>query len=152
MSNHVIVASFGNAAAARQAAKEISALGKQGLAQFQLKAGGAMISKAPRTGTVTIEEKGRRGAFGLAVGAVAGGLIGMVAGPAGAAIGAALGATMGLVNDAMRESIDAGYISFVEEKMEPGSVAVIVEANEGSTRPIDDIVARGGGQVYRRSI
>jgi hypothetical protein len=28
--------------------------------------------------------------------------------------------------------------------------AIIVEANEGSTRTVDDIVARGGGHVYRQ--
>jgi hypothetical protein len=28
--------------------------------------------------------------------------------------------------------------------------AVIVEANEGSTRTVDDIVAVGGGHVYRQ--
>ena len=27
--------------------------------------------------------------------------------------------------------------------------AIIVEANEGSTRAVDDIVAVGGGHVYR---
>jgi hypothetical protein len=28
--------------------------------------------------------------------------------------------------------------------------AIIVEANEGSTRAVDDIVAVGGGHVYRQ--
>jgi hypothetical protein len=29
--------------------------------------------------------------------------------------------------------------------------AIIVEANEGNTRAVDDIVALGGGHVYRQA-
>jgi len=35
--------------------------------------------------------------------------------------------------------------------MVPGMTALIVEADEKSTRPVDDIVALGGGHVYRQT-
>ena len=35
--------------------------------------------------------------------------------------------------------------------MRPGMIAITVEANEGSTRAVDDIVALGGGHVYRQA-
>jgi hypothetical protein len=36
-------------------------------------------------------------------------------------------------------------------EMRPGMTAIIVEADEKSTRPVDDIVALGGGHVYRQA-
>jgi hypothetical protein len=35
--------------------------------------------------------------------------------------------------------------------MRPGTTAVVVEADEGSTRAVDDIVALGGGHVFRQA-
>jgi hypothetical protein len=37
------------------------------------------------------------------------------------------------------------------EDMRPGMTAIIVEADEKSTRPVDNIVALGGGHVYRQA-
>jgi len=34
--------------------------------------------------------------------------------------------------------------------MRPGMTAIVVEADEKSTNPVDEIVAKGGGHVYRQ--
>jgi uncharacterized membrane protein len=82
---------------------------------------------------------------------VAGALIGLIGGAPGAAVGAALGATSGLGSDAVISALDADFVDSVTKEMRPGMTAIIVEADEKSTRPVDDIVALGAGRVYRQA-
>jgi uncharacterized membrane protein len=89
------------------------------------------------------------GFVGTAVGATAGALIGLIGGAPGAALGAALGATSGLTGDAVMEALDSDFVESVTTEMRPGMSAIIVEADEKSRRPVDDIVAHAGGHVYR---
>ena len=51
---------------------------------------------------------------------------------------------------AVMAAVDADFVDEVTRDLRPGMTAVIVEANEGSTRPIDDIVALGGRHVHRQ--
>ena len=67
------------------------------------------------------------------------------------AMGAALGATTGLSGDAVMAALDSDFVDTVTTEMRPGMTALVVEANEGSTRAVDDIVALGGGHVYRQA-
>jgi uncharacterized membrane protein len=92
-----------------------------------------------------------RSLLGTAVGTVTGALIGLIGGAPGMALGAALGATTGLGGDVVMEALDTDFVDSVTTEMRPGMTAVIVEANEGSTRAVDDIVALGGGRVYRQA-
>jgi len=48
---------------------------------------------------------------------------------------------------AVMAAVDADFVDEVTRDLRPGMT--IVEANGGSTRPIDDIVALGGGHVHR---
>jgi uncharacterized membrane protein len=82
---------------------------------------------------------------------VAGALIGLIGGAPGAALGAAFGATTGLGGDAILAGLDDDFVDSVTKDMVPGTTALIVEADEKSTRPVDDIVALGGGHVYRQA-
>jgi hypothetical protein len=50
---------------------------------------------------------------------------------------------------AVMAAVDADFVDEVTRDLRPGMTTVIVEANGGSTRPIDDIVALGGGHVHR---
>lgn len=47
--------------------------------------------------------------------------------------------------------LDSDFVDLVTADMRPGTTAIIVEANEGSTRTVDDIVALGSGHVYRQN-
>ena len=109
-----------------------------------------MVKKDDR-GNVSLLESKDRPLWGTGIGTVAGALIGLIAGAPGAALGAALGATSGLGGDAVMSALDESFVDSVTQEMRPGMTAHIVEADEKSTRPVDDIVALGGGHVYRQA-
>jgi uncharacterized membrane protein len=115
---------------------------------FKLKTG-VMLKKDDR-GNVSLLESKDRHLLGTAVGTATGALIGLLAGAPGTAIGATLGATSGLGADAVMAAVDADFVEDVTRDLRPGMTAIIVEANEGSTRAVDDIVALGKGHVYRQ--
>jgi uncharacterized membrane protein len=66
-------------------------------------------------------------------------------------LGAALGATSGPTADAINAALDSDFVDSVTRDMRPGMTAIIVEADEKSTRPVDDVVTAGGGHVYRQA-
>jgi uncharacterized membrane protein len=148
MSEQIIVATFNNTNAAYDAVTAMKALKDKGLTDFKPKAG-VMVKKDDR-GNLSLIESKERPLWGTAVGTVTGALIGLIAGAPGAAIGAALGATSGLTGDAVMSALDSDFVDSVTKEMRPGMTAIVVEADEKSTRPVDDIVALGGGHVYRQ--
>jgi uncharacterized membrane protein len=148
MSDNVIVATFNNSNSAYEAASAIKALKDKGAVDFKLKTG-VMVRKDDRGNVQLMEEKDRK-LWGTGVGTLSGALIGLIGGAPGAAIGAALGATAGLTGDAVMGSLDSDFVDSVTKDMVPGMTALIVEADEKSTRPVDDIVALKGGHVYRQ--
>jgi uncharacterized membrane protein len=148
MTDRIIVATFKDTNTAYDAASALKTLKEKGGTDFQARAG-IMIKKDDR-GNVSILEAKDRPLFGTAVGTAAGALIGLIGGAPGAAVGAALGATTGLMGDAVMADLDTDFVSSVTTEMRPGMTAIVVEADEKSTRPVDDIVAKGGGHVYRQ--
>ena len=149
MADQIIVATFNNTNAAYDAATAIKALKDKGVADIKPKAG-VMVKKDDK-GNVSLLESKDRPLWGTGIGTVAGALIGLIGGAPGAALGAALGATSGLTGDAVMAGLDDDFVDSVTEEMRPGMTALIVEADEKSTRPVDDIVALGGGHVYRQA-
>src|SRR5262245_7172845 len=149
MSDQIIVATFSNSNAAYDAAKALKALTDKGVADFKPKAG--VMVKKDDLGNVSVLESKDRPLWGTGVGTAAGALIGLIGGAPGAALGAALGATYGMTGDAVMASLDDDFVSSVTHDMHPGTTAIIVEADEKSTRPLDDIVRLGGGHVYRQN-
>jgi uncharacterized membrane protein len=149
MTDRIIVATFNNTNAAYDAASAIKALKDTGMVDFKLKTG-VMIKKDDRGNVALLENKDRH-LLGTAVGTATGALIGLIGGAPGAALGAALGATTGLGGDAIMASLDADFIDSVTSDLRPGMTAIVVEADEMSTRPVDDIVSLHGGHVYRQA-
>jgi uncharacterized membrane protein len=143
------VATFDSTNAAYDAASAIKDLKKRSIADFKLKAG-VMVGKDDR-GNLSVLETRDRSLLGTAVGTVSGALIGLAGGAPGSALGAALGATAGMGGDAVMAALDSDFVDQVTRDMRPGKTAIIVEADEGSTSPVDDIVAVGGGHVYRQA-
>jgi len=148
MSNQIIVATFPNTNAAYDAVAAMKALKDQGLSDFKPKAG-VMVKKDDK-GNFSLVESKERPLWGTAVGTASGALIGLIGGAPGAALGAALGAMSGLTGDAVLESLDDDFVDSVSQEMRPGMTAIVVEADEKSTKPVDEIVAKGGGHVYRQ--
>jgi len=149
MSDQIIVATFNNTNAAYDAATALKALKDKGVVDFKPKAG-VMVKKDDK-GNVSLLESKDRPLWGTGIGAVAGALVGLIGGAPGAAMGAALGATSGLTGDAVMAALDEDFVDSVTKEMRPGMTALIVEADEKSTRPVDEIVKLGGGHVYRQA-
>jgi uncharacterized membrane protein len=149
MADQIIVATFNNTNAAYDAASAIKALKDNKVSDLKVKAG--VMVKKDDLGNLSLLENRDRPLWGTAVGTVAGALIGLIGGAPGAAVGAALGATSGLGGDVVMSALDSDFVDSVTRDMRPGMTAIIVEADEKSTRPVDDIVALGGGHVYRQA-
>ena len=149
MADQIIVATFNNTNAAYDAATAMKALKDKGVVDFKPKAG-VMVKKDDR-GNISLLESKDRPLWGTGIGTITGALIGLIGGAPGAAMGAALGATAGLTGDAVTGSLDEDFVDSVTQEMRPGMTALIVEADEGSTRPVDEIVAVVGGHVHRQA-
>ena len=149
MTDRVIVATFSDANSAYDAASALKKLKDDGSTDIKVKTG-VMLQKDDRGNVRLLEEKDRP-LWGTGVGTLSGALIGLIGGASGAAIGAALGATAGLTGDAVMASLDSDFVDSVTNEMKPGMTAIVVEADEKSTRLVDDIVALKGGHVYRQA-
>lgn len=150
MSDKIIVATFGDSNAAYEASGALRRIKDQGNADLKLKAG--VMLKKDGLGNLSVLEEKDPLPLGLPVGAAIGALIGAVGGPAGAAIAGSIGAIGGITGDAFKSALDEDFVSSVASGMQPGSASVIVEASEGSTRLVDNIVAEHHGRVYRQEL
>jgi len=149
MADTIIVATFDNTNAAYDAASALKKLKDQKVIDFKPKAG--VMVKKDDLGNVSLLESKERPFLGTAVGTAVGALIGLIGGAPGAAMGAALGATTGVGSDAIMATLDSDFVQSVTSGIRPGMTAIIVEADEKSTRPVDDIVAQNHGQVRRQA-
>jgi len=149
MSDTIIVATFDNTNAAYDAASAMKKLMDQKIVDFKPKAG--VMVKKDDLGNLSLLENKDRPLFGTAVGTVTGALIGLIGGAPGAALGASLGAISGVGSDAILAALDSDFVDSVTSEIRPGMTAIIVEADEKSTKAVDDIVARGGGHVRRQA-
>jgi uncharacterized membrane protein len=148
MTNRIIVATFDDTKSAYEAARMFKALKDEERSGFKLKTG-VMVEK-DRQGNVSLLETKHRSLFGTAVGTAAGALIGLIGGPPGMALGAMIGASAGAATYEVKSGFDEDFVSSVVTDMSLGKTAIIVEADEMSTRPIDDIVSAHGGHIYRQ--
>src|SRR4030095_14901805 len=145
----IIVATFDNTNAAYDAASALKKLKDQKVIDFKPKAG--VMVKKDDLGNISVLESKHRPLFGTAVGTAVGALIGLIGGAPGAALGAALGATTGVGSDTVMAALDSDFVDAVKSEMRTGRTVIIVEADDKSTRPVDDIVALGGGHVRRQA-
>ena len=149
MADTIIVVTFDNTNVAYDAVNGLKKLKDQKIVDFKPKAG--VMFKKDDLGNLSLLESKDRFLWGTAVGTTAGALIGLIGGAPGAALGAALGATTGLGSDTVMAGLDSDFVDSVTSQMRPGMTAIIVEADEKGTRPVDDVVAAAGGHVRRQA-
>jgi uncharacterized membrane protein len=149
MADNIIVAIFSSVDPAYETAKAIMDLKDARGSGFKLKSG-IIVNKDAR-GDVSVLETESHPFRGMKVGAVVGGLIGLIGGAPIAAIGALLGSTMGAIGSAGTAILTSDTVSSIKDAMHPGTVAVIVEAEEDNPKAVDDIVAKQGGRVFREA-
>ncbi|MDP3342231.1 DUF1269 domain-containing protein [Frigidibacter sp.] len=103
-----------------------------------------------KAGAVSLRQAVDEGPVGTAVGLLTGGLLGILGGPAGIAIGASLGGLTGSLFDLDQAGITATIIDDVSAALTPGKVALLAEADESWTTPVDSRLEALGGVVLRR--
>ena len=163
MANRVIVAMFQTQNQAYDAAAAMQRLDDDGMIELKR---GAIATKDAK-GNLTIPDSKHVGsAWGLLGGGLIGAVLGAMLGPAavaagatasvaasaataGAAVGTLGGGAMGSLVDLSEFGLSTEFIDEVTTQLYPGDTALIVEVSEGSTEPIDRIVSRYGGRIYR---
>lgn len=149
MADNIIVAVFNSAPPAYETAQAVMALKDVRGSGLKFKSG--IIVSKDAGGDVSVLESDAHPFRGMKVGAAVGGLIGLIGGAPVAAIGALLGSTMGAIGGAGTAILSSASVSSIKKAMAPGTVAVIVEAEEENPAAINDIVAQNGGRVFREA-
>ena len=88
--------------------------------------------------------------LGGPLGLVTGALLGLIGGPVGVAVGATFGVTTGMLYDLVQLGIGSDFLDEVKTAIEPGSVALVAEIDEGWMAPVDTRMTALGGQTFRR--
>lgn len=110
----------------------------------------SVIAKQP-DGTATELDSDEPGPVGTAVGLLTGTLLGMLGGPVGVAVGATVGVTGGMLYDLIQLGIGSDFIDDVTAAIQPGTVAVVADIDEGWITPVEVRMAALGGQTVRRT-
>lgn len=140
-----IVCVFDDEKTTYEAAKALRALDNEGsIAVYE----GAIVAKNEK-GTVRILDEASDAPFGTMSGMLLGSLIGVIGGPAGMAVGAAVGSLGGLLVDAHDAGVGADFLDDVGAALTPGKFAVVAEADEAWTVPLDTRMEKLGGTVHR---
>jgi uncharacterized membrane protein len=138
--DNYIVAVFDTEAVATEALHQLFLLGT---ADNQITVHGAAVAHYNASGHLAVATKetdpGVRTAAGVAIGALIFGVI-----------GAAIGGVAGLLADGAKSREHEEALREASSKVLPGQAAVVAEVGEHSTVPIDTLVGRLGGRVYRR--
>ena len=102
-------------------------------------------------GTTTVKQDDY-GPLGTLAGTAVGSLIGLLGGPVGLAIGATAGLTVGAAADLNNARIGLDFIDDLAKVLLPNRFAVIAEAEEDWTTPVDDRMEAIGGTIFRRAL
>lgn len=145
MSKFVVVV-FDNEKAAYEGSRAVLDLDAQG--NIALYAG-AVVTKN-QNGDVQIKDGIDEGPIGTAAGALLGGLIGAFGGPQTMAAGMLAGSMGGWIGDLYNVGVDGQFLDDVGKVLAPGKSAVVLEASEAWTTPLDSRMEELGGTVFRR--
>ena len=102
-------------------------------------------------GKVAVKQEGDMGPIGTAVGLLTGTMLGLLGGPVGVAIGASMGMSGGMLYDLAQLGVGEDYLDEVGKSLKPGKAAVVAEAWENWTLPVDTKMESLGGVVFRRT-
>jgi uncharacterized membrane protein len=163
MPDRAVVAVFDTQNQAYDTAADLQRLADDGTIDVKR---GAIVTKDAKGNLTIPDSRGVGAPWGLLggglIGAVAGALLGPAgaaagaaagtAAAAGAAVGAATGATVGGSADLLALGLSEAFVDDVSRDLDPGRSALIVEAAEGSTEPVDEAVRRHQGRVYREDL
>ena len=139
--DNYIVAVFDTEQAATEALHQLFLLDTT---EHQIHVHGAAVVRYGKDGHLAVATKetdpGVRTAAGVAVGALVGGVI-----------GAAVGGVAGILADGAKAKEHEEAVYEASSRVLPGQSAVVAEVVEDATSPVDTLVQRLGGRVYRES-
>jgi uncharacterized membrane protein len=148
MARKAVVAVFKTQNDAYDTAEDIKKLDMQDGGMLHVRQA-AFITKDLKGNVSVPETEGNEVPWGTLGGPIVGGLLGLIAGPAGAAVGGATGLFMGWGADMMHLGISEDYVESVSSEVDPGDSALVAEIEEGSTEPLDKLVASHHGRILR---
>ena len=82
------------------------------------------------------------------MGTATGAEVGAAAAAAGGLFGGAVGTTVDITDTGLKED----YIAAVSGLLVPGHAAIVAEVEEHSTQPVDEMVWRHGGVIFRHPV
>lgn len=108
------------------------------------------VIKKESDGHISIVQEAPDGPIGTGVGLLIGAIVGIVGGPVGVAVGGAIGTYGGMFYDMARLGISEEFLYDVGAVLLPGKAAVVAEAWEEWTMPVNFRMESIGGMVFRR--
>jgi uncharacterized membrane protein len=147
MMDKMLVVVFDSELKAYEGSKALQELQDEGSISLYAKA----VIARDASGKVAVKQQGDMGPVGTAVGLLTGSLIGLIGGPVGFAFGASAGTYGGMLYDLAQLGIGEDFITEVEKSLKPGEAAVVAEAWEEWTTPVDSRMETLDGVVLRRT-
>lgn len=141
----MIVVVFDSEIKAYEGSRALQELAAEGSINLYAKA----VITRDASGRLAVKQQGDMGPVGTAVGLLIGSLVGMIGGPVGMAIGAGAGMYGGIFYDLAQLGIGEDFVYEVEKYLKPGKSAVVAEAWEEWTLPVDTRMEELGGVVFR---
>jgi uncharacterized membrane protein len=142
----ILVVVFDSEAKAYEGSKALQELQDEGSINIYSRA----VIARDASGKVAVKQQGDMGPVGTAVGLLIGSMIGLIGGPVGLAIGVGVGTYGGLLYDLAHLGVGQDFLAEVEKSLLPGKAAVVAEAWEEWTLPVDTRMESLGGVVFRR--
>lgn len=145
--NKLIISVFNDEERAAQGLEELKTLHQNGDISIYATA----VLKKNNDGEVELKQSSDQGPLGTAIGGLTGALVGMFAGPAGMAAGTLAGMYGGMFYDIDKSYFDVSFIQEASDALEAGKTAVIIDADEEWTAPLDAKINAINGEVYRKN-
>jgi uncharacterized membrane protein len=113
---------------------------------------GSRVVEKNQEGRLVEKKQGDLSGLGTLVGVAVGSLLGLMAGPVGFAVGAVAGGAAAFAGETAYSGVTGEFVVQVSQSMPPGSFAVVMEAWEDWTYPVDEVARRLGARVVRQPI
>jgi uncharacterized membrane protein len=108
-----------------------------------------LVVQRQADGTLITKQRTPEVAIGASLGSLLGALVGAFGGPAGALVGMAAGGAAGGLPGLVQYQVSEEFIEDIGKDLQPGMFAVLAEASEGWTAPVDTRMEALGGKVRR---
>lgn len=147
--NSLLIATFGDESSARNAMKKLDNLALNGEIDLYER---TLIRKTPDGRSELFRESGSAG-WQTITGAFAGSLVGLPGGPVAFVIGLLSGAVVGsIISDREQHDFGVGILRTVQNKIPPGSIAIVAHVGERGPELVDAVLKRFDSLPFRMAV